>query len=170
MPSYTELNALPAEAYLDANNFWSDFEGRAGRIDPDSRDYQRGLAQGRKSTEVGICANGTWYARGKDSSSTTSYEGIGYHAGTANFWAGVLDSGCAVYVHRDGRKVCIKEARGYWLYDPQGLWGRGSDLDDLIGRAKAAGIVDYVVCSREGDKGPFTDVAGGGNGLHFEMI
>lgn len=95
---YSELNKLPPDAFLQWENFRTEYDcpGDAYSLEQ----YSNGLEIGRASVTVGISMNGTWYALGKDRSTTTSYEGIGYHRSTADLLHGLLDSGCPFVVHR----------------------------------------------------------------------
>jgi len=76
--------------------------------------YERGFQQGVEAERVSIAVNNVWSAsiaaRPGCSTSVQSYERIGYHAGSASFLAGVLNSGCPVTVYRseDG---CINKYR-----------------------------------------------------------
>lgn len=94
--TYAELNALPPEAFLDPNNFKTGYDTLPPR-EYAQQQYEKGLKISNESTEVGISANGTWYACGIDGSYTSSYEGCGYHACTADLLRGFL-SGTAKFV------------------------------------------------------------------------
>lgn len=99
MISYSILNSLPAEAFLLASNFGQP----TPEVEPTGyakEQYEKGLRIGQESLYVSIACNSTWGARGKDGSSTSSYEGIGYHAGTGWLLKGFLDSGCPIVVYR----------------------------------------------------------------------
>lgn len=105
---YTELNALAPEEFLNWEQFTTPFDNannHAYRKDQ----YQKGLEIGARSLYVSISCGSTWGASGKDGSSTSSYCGIGYHAGTADLLRGFLDSGVPIKVYR---------------YDnlPEGVW------------------------------------------------
>jgi hypothetical protein len=65
-----------------------------------SKQYQHGLDIGRNASSVHIAVNSTWSARMKDGASLSSYEGIGYHACTADLLRGFIDSGVRIVVHR----------------------------------------------------------------------
>lgn len=107
MKTYTELAALPVEAYLNPDNFITDWDKIHEGKDYPKKQYQHGLEIARNAVEVGIAQNGTWYARTKEGGHITSYEGIGYHACTAPLWRGLLTAE-NVYVYRNGKKVKIK--------------------------------------------------------------
>lgn len=101
MASYTDLNARPASDFLNPELFRTGFD-----TDADKREdrYQKELARCRDYTIFHIGANGTWSATTKDGGSVSSYEGIGYHAYTADLLRAVLDSDCPFIVHRDDGK------------------------------------------------------------------
>lgn len=103
MPSYEELAALPAEAYLDPSNFLTPFDG-PGNAEYRRKQYEKGLEYGKQG-DIHIAINSVWsvdittgptWRQGSISSS----EGIGYHAGTAALLQGFLDSGGRIFVHR----------------------------------------------------------------------
>ena len=48
-----------------------------------------------------IAINNVWGARANDNGSVSSYEKIGYHAGSIDFVRGILDSGCPAYCYCD---------------------------------------------------------------------
>ena len=95
-----ELEALPPEAYLVPDNFKTDFDG-AGPHTPE-RQYRAGYGIGLTSAEVQISESSTWGTSRLDGSNTTSYEKIGYHAGTADLLRGFLASGVQIVVYRRG--------------------------------------------------------------------
>lgn len=107
--TYKELAALPAEAYLNPENFVTEFDSWIVNVSRKygEQQYQEGLKIARDSYEVGIAGNGTWYAKGKNGGHTTSYEGIGYHACTADLWRGLLTAK-RVVVYRNGKEIRIK--------------------------------------------------------------
>ena len=98
MKSYAELSALPAEAYLNPNNFVTDWDN----INPAQakKQYEEGLRIGREANTIVIATNSVWSASLKNGAALTSYEGIGYHAHTASLLKGFLDSGAKVVVYR----------------------------------------------------------------------
>lgn len=57
----------------------------------------RGIHQAEDSERVTISLNGTWSAKLKNGGNCTSYEKIGYHAGSKEFIEGVLSTECEVY-------------------------------------------------------------------------
>lgn len=95
-----ELEALPPEAYLSPDNFRTDFDG-AGSHTPE-RQYRVGYGIGLTSAEVQISESSTWSASCLQSGTRTSYEKIGYHAGTADLLRGFLASGVRIVVYRRG--------------------------------------------------------------------
>lgn len=99
---YSQIEKLPAESYLNPELFrteWDTLPANTGKGYSDQQ-YQTGLLVGRESEYVTISARGTWGAVGKRGSVTTSYEGIGYHACTADLLRGFLDSGVSIIVYR----------------------------------------------------------------------
>lgn len=71
-------------------------------VSHDSRDdlsaFDRGVETGNDMEYVTIATNNVWGGRTKSGGSVTSYEKIGYHAGTSGFMLGVLSTGCTVRV------------------------------------------------------------------------
>ncbi len=102
MKSYTELEALEPEAYLNPDNFKTGWDNNNPARQ--KQQYDKGLEVGAESEVVFISCNGTWGARGKDNSHTTSYEGIGYHSNTDALLRGFLDSGCKIVVYRYNKR------------------------------------------------------------------
>lgn len=101
--TYKEIEALSPEAYLNPENFTTAMDYAPGR-EYAAKQYAKGLEIGRASLSVHISCNGVWGATGKDGSSVSSYEGIGYHSATKDLLRGFLDSGCAIDVYRYGVK------------------------------------------------------------------
>lgn len=98
---YEELRQLPASAYLD----WVKFETGFDRINPQhaAEQYETGKQLALHNSTVGISANGTYFAHNDApgyQSSTSSYEGIGYHAHTASLLRGMLDYARKFVVYR----------------------------------------------------------------------
>lgn len=110
---YPELTKLPPEAYLGWENFVTEHDAANIHAGVGVAQYQKGLDFGREAIAEGghifISANGCWGSTGKGL--RTSYEGIGYHANTADLLHGFLDSGAVIIVHRytdpdsDGTKI-----------------------------------------------------------------
>lgn len=100
--TYAHLRALPPEAYLRPENFITAWSGDKDRALCAKR-YQEGLALGTQIRCFNVCANGTWSADMLDGGYMSSYEGIGYHAGSSEFLRGILDSGVTVRIYRDSR-------------------------------------------------------------------
>jgi hypothetical protein len=121
--SYRELNAMPAESFLTPDLFVTENDGcprpQRGRASFAAEQYAVGLDAAQTFEEVGISANGTWYASsssGEGSNrSLTSYEGIGYHADTASLLAGLLAGRARFVVYRatpEGvTRTVLREAR-----------------------------------------------------------
>lgn len=105
--TYAFLRQQPPAFYRDPENLRTSYP-----LDRDparcEEHYQRGLKVSREWPEVYVSANGVWGASAP-CRSLSSYEGLGYHAGTADFWRGVLAGPALVRVYRDGWTV-IKEA------------------------------------------------------------
>lgn len=99
--TYTELEKLPAEAYLNPETFRTDYphDKVPERM---QANYERGLAEGKSCERFTISCRSVW-SSSRPGSVTSSYEGIGYHCGTADFLRGILDSGCEVWVFRYGQ-------------------------------------------------------------------
>jgi len=103
---YAELEQLPAVAYLDWQKFETPFDSMPSNVARQQDRYNEGLETGRNAKEFHLSVRGVWStenrvdANGYGMSYTSSYEGIGYHANTAHFLHGILDSGCPVIVHR----------------------------------------------------------------------
>lgn len=105
---YKTLSSLPAEAYLNSERFVTAFDAMHKNRDTAARQYQHGMDVGKRANRVHIAVNSVWSASMKDGGSLQSYEGIGYHACTADLLRGFLDSGVTIVVHRyadDGRAV-----------------------------------------------------------------
>lgn len=117
---YATLNALPAEAFLDPSRFVTDFDARnQARDGYGDKQYAEGLKVSREAREVFISANGTWGADlkptlpGSLGASLTSYEGIGYHANTADLLRGFLAGPAPIKVYRrNGETKTIKPRTG----------------------------------------------------------
>jgi GNAT superfamily N-acetyltransferase len=106
-PSYAELSALPAKAYLEPENFVTPFDEGTRRaptkaLNRAREQYEKGLDEGRKG-DIHISNQSVWSSKRHDGSRVQSYEGIGYHAHTASLLAGFLASGGKVFVHRRGK-------------------------------------------------------------------
>jgi len=104
--NYSELEALPPEAFLDPDRF------RTEHDDPDDADeqYQKGLETSRKSESVGIAEGGTWLAKTPTGGLVTTTEGIGYYPNTADLLRGFLDGPAPVIIYR-------RSDDGYPLYN-----------------------------------------------------
>jgi hypothetical protein len=63
--------------------------------------YEDGTDCGNRYDYVTIGLNNVWGAN-EGNASITSYEKVGYHAGSADFILGVLAAGCPVYVAWEG--------------------------------------------------------------------
>lgn len=99
MASYDVLKRLPAEAYLDPDNFRTPTDGwpKAGYAEAQ---YAKALEMGRAGGTLHISVGSTWSFAHANGAHTTAYEGIGYHSCTHDLLRGFLDSGCGITVHR----------------------------------------------------------------------
>lgn len=116
---YSELNLLPADAFLHPENFNTGLES----AELSAKQYRAGRDAYNKYTRVTIGAGGCWSAKGINGSFTSSYEGIGYHSGTGDLLKGFLDSGIPVYVVRAGSEG--EGLRRFRLHPSGGLFNDG---------------------------------------------
>jgi hypothetical protein len=98
--AYSVLNAMPARDFLDPSKFVTESDARNKARGYDAEQYAKGLEIGKNAKTIYISCGSVWSAELKSGSSLLSYEGIGYHACTADLLRGFLDSGCAIIVHR----------------------------------------------------------------------
>jgi hypothetical protein len=106
MKPYSQLCILAPEAYLKPEDFTTGFDTDALA----KKQYEKGLKVSNESVEVGISANGCWYAVGHDGSLTTSYEGVGFHTNTADLLRGLLAGTAKFHVYRNyGSGTYIKK-------------------------------------------------------------
>lgn len=75
----------------------------------DGQHYARGIKAGREHNGVTVADNNVWGGQTRDGGCTSSYEKIGYHAGSVDFILGVLDSGCPVRAYYDGQWYTLVE-------------------------------------------------------------
>jgi len=73
-------------------------DGFAGSNSPS--DFDRGVDTAKGMEYITIATNNTWGGRSDCGGSVSSYERIGYHAGSIDFIRGALSTGCAVRVFR----------------------------------------------------------------------
>jgi hypothetical protein len=110
--NYSTLNAMAAECFLKPELFKTDMDHLPEHGYAQSQ-YEKGLKISNASVEVGISANGTWWAHGKDGSYTSSYEGVGYHSCTNELLRGLLAGTARFIVYRWTESgissFCIKE-------------------------------------------------------------
>lgn len=98
---YSELNLLSPEAFLRPEDFRTGYDSDSlASAKYAEEQYQTGLGYSKRSRRVFICANGTWGADLDNGGIMTSYEGIGYHAGTAALLRGILAGPAPVVVYR----------------------------------------------------------------------
>lgn len=110
---YQTLNAKPARDFLVPSNFVTSWDSLPANRKRGAEQYAEGLRVGRESKEIHISQGTTWGASLKSGSHLSAYEGIGYHACTADLLRGFLDSGAVVIVHRGdgpdaGKSIRIK--------------------------------------------------------------
>ena len=94
-----------ATDFLTADNFDSSWPASA---DFAREQFEKGLAVGTDFDYVVVSIRDTWGAGMDDGcKSLSAYERLGYHAGTADLWRGVLASGTRIKVCRyaDGNLV-----------------------------------------------------------------
>lgn len=116
---YATLNAMPAEAFLKPENFVTPYDAaNQAREGYGDKQYAEGLRVSREAVCVFINASGTWGATTKarpgcGQGSLQAYEGIGYHANTADLLRGFLAGPAPVIVYRkDGTRKEIKPRTG----------------------------------------------------------
>jgi hypothetical protein len=100
---YQTLNALSPEEFLTPEKFQTEYDRTpAGR----EAAYKEGLRISGLATEVYVNYMGTWGAHLATGGLLSSYEGIGYHAYTADLLRGFLDGPAPVAIYRyDGQKI-----------------------------------------------------------------
>ena len=109
--TYAELAELPAEAYLNPENFVTLYDGSDKHLKNGYgvEQYKKGLKIGQEFDYITLSYKGVWSAGNDDGRShCRSYEGIGYHACTADLLRGFLDSPARLIVYRlqgDGIKA-----------------------------------------------------------------
>jgi hypothetical protein len=111
--NYNELRALPAEAYLDWEQFdtvFDQFPENVAKNLAESK-YEYGLKIASEYDTIYIAMNSVWSASGgPNGGALTSSEGIGYHACTKDLLHGFLDGEAKVVVYREGQEpTVIKE-------------------------------------------------------------
>lgn len=104
--NYHELEKLPAHAYLNPENFITEYDHVHIDNGYNQDQYNHGLEIGTEYDVVKLNYRGVWSAE-RAGSLVTSYEGIGYHAGTAFLLMGFLDSGCRIEVYREGWQAIV---------------------------------------------------------------
>jgi len=83
---------------IDGYDGYSSHDGQAH--------FDRGVGTAGDMERISIAVNNVWSGRSKDGASVSSYEKIGYHAGSVDFIRGVLAADCPVYVYRwDGQLI-----------------------------------------------------------------
>lgn len=97
--TYAELEKLPAEAYLNPDNFKTAMDSLPEKGYAEKQ-YQHGLQVGREANLIWINARSVWGADLKNGGMCSSSEGIGYHSCTSDLLRGFLDSGTPIQVSR----------------------------------------------------------------------
>lgn len=114
---YATLNSMSPESFLNPESFVTPLDSMSIGV----TQFQKGLEESRRALTVFICANGTWASELKPervgnstvTGHVTSYEGIGYHANTAELLRGFLAGPAPIVVaRRDGSKTEIKPRTG----------------------------------------------------------
>ena len=96
---YSVLNALDATAFLRPEDFRTEYDARQPEYAREQ--YGKGYKLASWAHCIYITCGSTWaasYVQGV----VTSYEGIGYHACTADLLRGFLDGDAPIRVHRYG--------------------------------------------------------------------
>ena len=106
--NYSEIEKLPADAYLNPEIFVTGFDSQFS-IEQKREKYLRGLGLGKEFQVISISENGVWGANSPDTQAyLSSYEGIGYHSITSELLRGFLDSPAIIKVYRkDGTCTLI---------------------------------------------------------------
>jgi len=104
---YATLNKLPAHTFLDWEKFKTNYAIEQNEEYTLKR-YNEALKISQEAQEVFISASGTWGADLKNGGLLSSYEGIGYHAGSAWMLKGFLDGPASIVVYRDNQQFKIK--------------------------------------------------------------
>lgn len=97
------LTEMTPEMFLNAENLKSEMDGWS-KPEYAQQQYEKGLETGKQANYVSVAVNNVWSAGMKSGGHLSSYEKLGYHGRTWNFWQGVLDSGCKIVVYRENIK------------------------------------------------------------------
>jgi hypothetical protein len=116
---YCQLEKLSAWEYLNPSSFITDFDGLPSHINRGYalKQHNKGIEIGKEYHKIHIDEHSLWSASSPNSL-CSSYEGIGYHACTADLLSGFLQSPAAIIVHRlKGENLVsqIIKPSGYWL-------------------------------------------------------
>lgn len=115
---YHELDALPAAAFRNPDLFVTPWDTLPENIARNiaQQQYNHGLSIGQEYPVITIGAHTVWSAEkplSDGSRSLMSYEGIGYHACTADLLRGFLASPARIVIYRYTdhgiSETCIKE-------------------------------------------------------------
>lgn len=101
---YKELSELPAESYLNPDNFVTEFDTKMPNEEYAKKQYEDGLAIGKEYGAIFINYKSVWSAAMLGSgltNSLSSSEGIGYHRNTKELLQGFIDSKAEITVARD---------------------------------------------------------------------
>jgi len=69
---------------------------------PNQAAYDKGVAYADEMVYLAIAANNVWSGQASNGGYVSSYEKIGYHAGSVDFIIGAMAGGCPVYAYHDG--------------------------------------------------------------------
>lgn len=89
----------PADDFLTPSKFVTGYDSKFSQERKDAKRME-GYKLGLTLVRFSIGENGVWSGQPKDGGHLMSYERIGYHSLTSEFLAGILDSGCEVWVYR----------------------------------------------------------------------
>lgn len=96
---YDTLNAMAPETFLKPENFVTTWD----RADYGNEQFASGLKTSREAKTIYINASGTWGADMLSGAALSAYEGIGYHANTADLLRGFLAGPAPIVVYRRSR-------------------------------------------------------------------
>lgn len=91
-----------AQDFLNPDNFITGYDSLNAEYQ--TQQYNKGLELGKNALVINISVSDVWSMVMKDGSLRTSYERIGYHAGTAALLRGFIDSGAKIVIWRDSEK------------------------------------------------------------------
>jgi hypothetical protein len=106
--TYTEIENLAAEAFLNPDNFVTAYD-KMHDAEKRQAKYNKGLEYSNTHARITINYKGVWSAS-NPGSLTSSCEGIGYHAITCELLLGFLDGTAQIIIMRwiEDRKEMVK--------------------------------------------------------------